>query len=124
MSLLVCIHVGGKAVTFAAGVFTLSWTHSVEKTQWQERWVATPQGLVIREARVQGSGAGMEPGENARREGNWWVWIPALAPFPELVLASSGATGSGWTLCDAGGCRELGRELQAPIVLRPCRAAR
>ena len=121
MTLLVCIHAGGKAVTFAAGMFTLSWTHSVEKTRWQEQWVATEQGLVIREARVQGSGAGMEPGDNARREGSWWIWTPDLPPFRELVLASSGATDSGWTLCDAHDCRELGRKAQAPIVLRPCK---
>lgn len=120
MTLLVCIHAAGKAVTFAAGVFTLSWTHSVEKTEWQERWAATPQGLVIREARVKGAGAGMEPGENARREGAWWVWTPALAPLSELVLASSGATEAGWTLCDIDGCRELGRKRQEPIVLRTC----
>ena len=121
MTPLVCIHAGGKVITLAAGVFTLSWTHSVEKTRWQEQWIATPQGLVVQEARVQGSGAGMEPGENARREGNWWVWTPNVAPLRELVLASSGATGSGWTICDADGCRELGREQQQPIVLRPCR---
>ena len=120
MSLLVCIHASGKAVTFAASVFTLTWTHSVEKTRWQEEWAATPQGLVIREARVQGSGAGMEPGENARKEGAWWVWTPRLAPLPELILASSGATGSGWTICDAHDCRELGGKQENPIVLRPC----
>jgi hypothetical protein len=120
MTLLVCIHASGKAVAFAAGMFTLSWTHSVEKTEWQERWQATPQGLVIREARVQGSGAGMEPGETARNEGAWWVWTPVLPPLRELALSASGATKSGWRLCDANGCRELGRERQDPIVLRPC----
>jgi len=122
MSLLVCIHVSGKSVAVAAGMFTLSWTHSVEKTQWQERWATTPDGLVIQEARVQGSGAGMEPGDGARREGAWWVWTPHLPPLRELVLAASGATGSGWKLCDAQGCRELGHERQPPITLRPCSA--
>lgn len=120
MSLFLCIHAGGKTITMAAGVFTLSWTHSVEKTQWQERWAATAQGLAIREARVKGSGAGMEPGENARREGDWLVWTPKMAPLPELVLASSGTTNSGWTLCGAGGCHELGRVRRDPIILRPC----
>jgi hypothetical protein len=62
----------------------------------------------------------MEPGENARLEGRWWVWSPDLAPLRELVLASSGATGAGWTLCDIGGCRKLGYAPQEPIVLRPC----
>ncbi|QXC48001.1 DUF1850 domain-containing protein [Agrobacterium salinitolerans] len=122
MSTLVCIIAGGKAVALAASVFTLGWTHSVEKTQWQERWAATSQGLLLEEARVQGSGAGMEPGENAHREGGWSIWTPDLPPIPELVLAASGTTISGWTLCDVGGCREFGREKQEPIVLRPCDA--
>lgn len=120
MTILVCIVAGGKVVAFAAGVFTLGWTHSVEKIEWQERWATTSQGLVLEEARVQGSGAGMEPGENARRVGGWWIWRPDLPPLPELVLAASGATASGWTLCDTGGCREFGREKREPIILQPC----
>ncbi|RVI82511.1 DUF1850 domain-containing protein [Sinorhizobium meliloti] len=119
MSALACI-IGGKVVAVAAGVFTLGWTHSVEKTEWQERWAVTAEGLVLEEARVQGSGAGMEPGENARRQGRWWVWTPDLPPLPELVLAASGVTVSGWTLCDAGGCRELAAQSREPIILRPC----
>lgn len=120
MSALLCI-VSGKAVAIAAGIFTLGWTHSVEKTEWQERWTVTPQGLVLQEARVRGSGAGMEPGANARRVDGWWVWTPDLPPLPELALAASGTTVSGWRLCDADGCRELGGLKQEPIVLRPCR---
>lgn len=119
MSALVCI-VSGKAVAVAAGVFTLGWTHSVEKTEWQERWAVSRGGLVLQEARVQGSGAGMEPGEGARRVGAWWVWTPDLPPLPELVLAASGTTASGWRLCDEEGCRELGGHREQPIILRPC----
>jgi hypothetical protein len=104
----------------AAGLFTLSWTHSVERIEWRERWAVTDAGLILQEARVKGSGAGMEPGEDARREDGWWVWQPQMPPLPQLMLAASGATTSGWTLCDAGGCRELGRQSGEPIVLRPC----
>ncbi len=120
MTMAVCIIAGGKAMAVAAGVFTLGWTHSVEKTEWQERWMPTPQGLVLEEARVQGSGAGMEPGDGAHREGKWWIWTPNREPVPRLVLAASGATVSGWRLCDADGCRELGTEAQEPLVLRSC----
>lgn len=53
------------------------------------------------------------------------VWRSAIAlsmmqPLPQLVLADSGTTGSGWTLCDMGGCRELGCRSGEPIVLRRC----
>lgn len=122
MSTLLCVG-GGKAIALAAGLFTLSWTHSVEKVTWQERWAAKPDGLVLKEARVKGSGAGMEPGEGAHLKDGWWIWEPQAAPLPELLLASSGATGAGWMLCGSDGCQELGRETGIPIVLRPCAGA-
>lgn len=51
------------------------------------------------------------------------MWKPRAMPLAKLVLASSGATGSGWTLCIANGFRELGREKGEPVVLRPCAEA-
>jgi len=119
-----CLIAGGLATLVAGAEFTLSWTHSVERTGWEERWTVEAQALHLVEARVRGSGAGMDPGEGARRADGWWVWTPTLPPVSELVLAASGATGEGWTLCDAGGdreaCRTLGAEPEAPIVLRAC----
>ncbi|HMA13557.1 MAG TPA: DUF1850 domain-containing protein, partial [Kiloniellaceae bacterium] len=100
------------------------WTHSVEKTAWQESWALTPEGLVLTEARVKGSGAGMDPGEGAREIDGWWVWQPKAPPVPELVLASSGATASGWQLCHAQGCVELGQAAGAPVVIEPCHPER
>ena len=47
----------------------------------------------------QGSGAGMEPPEGAVLKDGWWVYAPELPPQATLVLAASGATGEGWTLC-------------------------
>lgn len=116
----VCLSLAGKALALASGVFTLAWTHSVEKTGWQETWEVTPAGLHLTEARVMGSGAGMDPGEGARLDGDWWVWTPTLPPVPELVLAASGATVGGWTFCADGACRIIGATPGAPIVLRPC----
>lgn len=115
-----CILAGGKTLTLVIAAFTLSWTHSVEKTAWQESWALTPEGLVLTEARVKGSGAGMDPGEGAREVDGWWVWQPAAPPIPELLLASSGATVSGWQLCTAQGCIELGAQAGAPVVIAPC----
>jgi len=115
-----CIIAAGKSLTLAAAAFTLSWTHSVEKTEWREAWVVTPAGLQLTEARVKGSGAGMDPGEGAREIDGWWVWQPEAPPVPELVLAASGATMSAWQLCHAQGCLELGAAAGAPIVVEPC----
>ncbi len=79
---------------------TLRWTHSVEKTTWEEVWQRDDTGLVLTEARIEGSGAGMEPPPEARREGRFWVWSPMLR-VSELTLAHSGAAGE-WALCPAG----------------------
>ena len=82
-----CIVAAGKTMTLAVAAFTLSWTHSVERTRWQEDWSVTPAGLEIVEARVKGSGAGMEPAEGAVLNDGWWVYAPKLPPQRELVLA-------------------------------------
>ena len=108
-------------VTFAAAAFTLSWTHSVEKTRWEEDWQITPAGLEIVEARVKGSGAGMEPPEDAVLKNGWWVYAPKFRRRPEIVLAASGATGRGWSLCARGRMHgdRRGRR-RAGVVIEPC----
>ena len=113
------------ALALATDTFTLAWTHSVEKTEWREDWRVQGASLVLEEARVQGSGAGMEPPEGAVRRDGAWVWRPGLT-VPVLHLAVSGATVSGWRLCTpAGGCAELERllgtsgRLPAWIEIRP-----
>ncbi|WP_192255197.1 DUF1850 domain-containing protein [Mesorhizobium silamurunense] len=115
-----CILAAGKTVTLAVAAFTLSWTHSVERTRWQEDWKVTPAGLQLVEARVKGSGAGMEPPEGSVLRNGWWVYAPGIRPQPRVVLAASGATGEGWTLCTAQSCRELGRTAGEPILLEAC----
>ena len=82
-----------------------------------------PDRLVLETARVQGSGAGMEPGPDARLVDGFWVWRPRLAA-PELVLRRAAQAGD-WQLCDGkDGCRKLGALVppQAdPVRLYPCR---
>jgi hypothetical protein len=118
-----CVLVGGHTTALAITAFTLSWQHSVEHTAWSEAWSVGPGGLKLEEARVKGSGAGMDPGPGARLEAGWWIWAPALPPVPDLELAASGATGGGWRLCHAGGCLTLGAEAGAPVRLAPCERA-
>lgn len=107
-------------VTLAAAAFTLSWSHSVERTEWHEEWQLTPAGLELIAAQVKGSGAGIDPPENAVLEDGWWKYAPTIAPLPRLVLAASGATISGWSLCTQDTCLTLGTESAAPIVIEPC----
>lgn len=115
-----CILVGGKTAVMAVSAFTLAWTHSVQKTEWQEDWRVSPAGLEIAEARIKGSGAGMEPPEGAIFQNGWWVYSPPVPTVPRLALASSGATASGWTICAEGECLRLHEDARDTIVLEPC----
>ena len=115
-----CILAAGKMTVLATTAFTLSWTHSVEQIRWEEDWRITPAGMEIVTARVKGSGAGMEPPSDAVLESGWWVYAPKIPARPEIVLAASGATGAGWTLCAAGECAEIGAAAGEPVRLWPC----
>lgn len=115
-----CIAVGAKTMVIATTVFTLQWTHSVEKIDWREQWHVGSAGLQLTQASVKGSGAGMEPGDGAHLKDGWWTWTPKLAPINQLSLAASGATGSGWHLCYAATCIELGKKAGQSAVLSPC----
>ena len=115
-----CILAGGKTAMLAAAMFTLSWQHSIEKVRWEEDWRVTPAGLEIVEARVKGSAAGMEPPEGSRLVDGWWVYAPAVGPVPRLLLAASGATSGGWSLCAGPECLTLGATAGDPVELSPC----
>jgi hypothetical protein len=115
-----CVIGPALALRLAAETFTLAWDHSVERTAWIEAWRVDGLALTLTEARVRGSGAGMEPGPDARLDDGWWVWNPATPPLPRLTLAASGATGAGWRLCHDGGCLTLGADPGAPVVIEPC----
>lgn len=116
----ICILAAGKMTVLAGAGFTLAWTHSVEKTRWEEDWIATSRGLQLVEARIQGSGAGMEPPETAVLKDGWWTYAPRLAPQPKLVLGASGATGQGWTLCTPAGCADIGAHAGDAAVVTSC----
>ncbi|OQM74963.1 DUF1850 domain-containing protein [Manganibacter manganicus] len=116
----ICILAAGKVTVLAGTVFTLAWTHSVEKTRWEEHWQVTPAGLQVVEARIKGSGAGMDPPEGSVLKDGWWVYAPKVKPLDKLVLAASGATGEGWTLCTSDGCTVLGSRAQDPAVVTAC----
>lgn len=104
----VCLWAAGKSVLCLAGcAFSLAWTHSVEKTGWVEHWQVLGDEMVQTQARVQGSGAGMEPAPHARLEHGWWVWEPENPlHLKEIHLAVSGATVGSWRLC-AEDCADL-----------------
>ena len=114
-----CLMVGATMLALTSPDFTLRWTHSVEKIDWVEEWRVTPPTLSLTRVAIKGSGAGMEPADDASLEDGWWVWNPDQT-VPELHLAASGATGGGWQLCTTSGCQDLGTKPGSPITLKPC----
>jgi hypothetical protein len=121
-SLSLCLASAGVVKTLSVAAFTLTWTHSVEKVEWQEDWRVTPAGLELVQARVKGSGAGMEPPPEARLIDGWFRWRPKRGVLPEVVLGNSGAAGE-WRLCASGKCRTLSDIFGYPIgstTMRVC----
>jgi hypothetical protein len=122
--LSLCLLSAGVVKTLSITAFTLVWTHSIEKVDWQEDWRVTATSLELVQARVKGSGAGMEPPSEARLVDGWFAWKPARAPMPEVVLGNSGAAGE-WRLCNAGHCRTLSEIFGHPVganvtIMRAC----
>jgi hypothetical protein len=109
-----CLASAGAVKTLSIAAFTLVWTHSIEKLDWQEDWRVTPRGLELVQARVKGSGAGMEPPPEARLVHGWFRWQLRRAALPEVVLANSGAAGE-WRLCHDGSCRTLSDIFGHPV---------
>jgi hypothetical protein len=112
--LSLCLASAGIVKTLALAAFTLAWTHSIEKVEWQEDWRVTGDGLELVLARVKGSGAGMEPPPEARLVDGWFQWQPKRAPISEVALGNSGAAGE-WRLCAEGRCRTLSQIFGLPI---------
>lgn len=101
-----CITAGGVVTALALQTFTLGWMHSIEKIRWEEDYRVEGQSLRLVEARVLGSGAGMEPPAGSRFEHGVWHYTPKLAPLASLRLTHSNYT-SGYELCSAGQCQPL-----------------
>lgn len=117
-----CLAAAGLTMRIAAASFTLSWTHTVEKTRWQEDWRVAGDRLVLEEARVQGSGAGMEPPPEARLVNGFYIWTPDIPPLRELALRRA-LEGGDWTLCTAGRCATIREWLGGegdPVTLCAC----
>ena len=138
-----------RATVLPAATATLAWTHSIEKIRWEEDWAvaasapsaalppvtaSTPPmagpGVTIAEARIRGSGAGMEIPEGAVLRDGVWHYRPGLPPLPAVRLTHSPYVAP-YTLCVAGDCRPLPGWLagggaipdNAVIELRPCPAS-
>lgn len=122
----VCVAAGGLVVTLAFNSFTLAWTHSIEKIRWEEDYRVVGSAFELTEARVRGSGAGMEAPAGSRFEHGVWHYDPHLGPLPVLRLTHSDYT-AGYSICHDGACLPLAESAPRAgngdvIELRPCPA--
>ena len=117
-----CIIVGTALHTLPARRFTLRWEHTVEKVVWEEDYVVAGEWLYLAGARVQGSGAGMEPPPDAIRVGTAWHYRPKERWLREVKLARSDV-GRDYELCVDGDCKPMSSWAPAPLApttLAPC----
>ena len=102
----ICLAAGALTAALQLPAFTLAWNHSIEKIRWEEDYRVAGHRLVLDEARIRGSGAGMEPPPDARFDHGVWHYHPPLPPLKELRLTHSPYT-AGYEICSAGHCRPL-----------------
>ena len=117
---------GAAFIVLPTPAATLAWTHTVEKTGWEEDYSASADGITIAEARIEAIGAGMEPPSLAVREGRWWRYRPSLPALESVKLANSTFAG-GYSLCWNSECRPLSSLVpqgkQVSIIAAECAAA-
>lgn len=124
----ICLATIGLTLALPVHGFTLSWTHSIEKILWQEDYQVVQAGgaahLLLVDARIRGSGAGMEPPADARLVDGVWHYRPPLAPLPSLYLARSDFVAD-YRLCWDGQCHPMAELLGPPasapeVKVYPC----
>lgn len=98
--------------------FTLAWNHTIEKIRWEEDYRVTPDGLLLDEARVRGSGAGMEIPDGAVLRDGAWHYRRELTPLQPLRLGRTPEAGD-YQLCDAQGCQPFSTWLGPPTASQP-----
>ncbi len=109
----ICIAAGLLAATLPVSAFTLAWTHSIEKIRWEEDYRVSDGRLILEQARIRGSGAGMEPPADALFKNGIWYYRPELAPLERLRLSHSPYFAD-YELCVGGDCKQLAAIL-APL---------
>jgi hypothetical protein len=99
--------------------FTLSWTHSIEKIRWDEDYQIVGHKMEIVDARIRGSGAGMDPPDGAVLKNGVWHYKPAIGALPTMELARSPYVAD-YTICWDNKCHPMaevvGSVKRSPVV--------
>lgn len=102
-----CLAAGALHARLPLKSFTLRWQHSIEKIEWAEDYDVVGSWLVLTQARIRGSGAGMDPPPNAQLVDG--VWHYRLAdPWRHAVVLARSEFVPDYELCIEGaGCQRL-----------------
>ena len=84
-----CLVAGLFHASIPLRAFTLRWQHSIEKIEWAEDYEVVGALLHLSQARIRGSGAGMEPPDDAVLVDGVWHYSLADPWRREVVLARS-----------------------------------
>lgn len=108
-----CLAAGALNLSLPIDAFTLRWQHSIEKVSWEEDYELVGEWLHLSQARIHGSGAGMEPPQGARLfNGVWHYRLPD--PWRREVVLARSEFVPDYELCIKGHCDRLTRWL--PMV--------
>lgn len=115
-----CLSAGALVVALGDSA-TLRWTHSVQKTLWEEDYRVNGNRVELQRARVQGTGAGMEPPPDAQLRDGAWHYQPQLQ-LEQVVLRHSRYV-EPYTVCTALACARVdawlpGLPPEAELTLR------
>lgn len=117
-----CLSAGTFHVSLPITSFTLRWQHSIEKVEWDEDYELVGPWLHLSQARIRGSGAGMEPPPDAVLSHGVWHYRVADPWRRELVVARSEFVAD-YELCIRGNCHPLSRWVPVSAgatTLAPC----
>lgn len=98
--------------------FTLAWNHTIEKIRWEEDYRVMPDGLLLGEARVKGSGAGMEIPDGAELRNGTWHYQRQVPPLQPLRVGRTPEAGD-YQLCFDQRCHVMSEWLGPPKADRP-----
>lgn len=85
----ICLVAAAMTVVLPVHGFTLSWQHSIEKIQWDEDYVVVGHKLQVVDARIRGTGAGMEPPPDAVFKDGIYHYKPKIGPLASFEMARS-----------------------------------
>lgn len=123
--LALCLIAGSLQVQLPVHNFTLRWQHSIEKITWAEDYEVVGSWLHLSQARIRGSGAGMEPPDGSTLVRGVWRYRLADPWRHEIVLARSEFVPD-YEVCIDGVCQRLTHWLPisaGPTTLRSCGGA-